>query len=340
MKNFKRIIAVMLTCIMALTLGVVTGISVSAATTDPDITIIPQDDGYEHQYAAYQIFDGELSTDKNNNLVLSNIVWGTGINSTQTTDLLTEIKAFKDLDDTTPFSAVSSADDVAKKLSDLRNKYSSDGQSLSTVIDSFSQILSKYLSSTSTTSTKSKTECVISDVDPGYYLITDISATYTTTREISTESDIHHVGSGGDVYIGYSTNRTFGEATSIALLRDATGHFYLGTEPVITVGEQFKTDFTFSQLEIETAQIPNFIKLRDALLETVNATEYDNPPVNKGKDIRYITMLEKTAPDFGTIGTYKALAPEENMPADTIEQDMVLYYNCQIDAWKARCPHP
>ena len=162
------------------------------------------------------------------------------------------------------------------------------------------------------------------------------TATYTTTREISTESDIHHVGSGGDVYIGYSTNRTFGEATSIALLRDATGHFYLGTEPVITVGEQFKTDFTFSQLEIETAQIPNFIKLRDALLETVNATEYDNPPVNKGKDIRYITMLEKTAPDFGTIGTYKALAPEENMPADTIEQDMVLYYNCQIDAWKAR----
>lgn len=177
MKNFKRIIAVMLTCIMALTLGVVTGISVSAATTDPDITIIPQDDGYEHQYAAYQIFDGELSTDKNNNLVLSNIVWGTGINSTKTTDLLTEIKAFKDLDDTTPFSAVSSAEDVAKKLSDLRNKYSSDGQSLSTVIDSFSQILSKYLSSTSTTSTKSKTECVISDVDPGYYLITDISAT-------------------------------------------------------------------------------------------------------------------------------------------------------------------
>lgn len=161
------------------------------------------------------------------------------------------------------------------------------------------------------------------------------TTTYMTTREVSTESDIYHVGSKGDVYIGYSTNRIFGEATSVTLLRDVDGSFYLGTEPIITVGEKFKTDFTFSQLDIESAQIPNLIKLRDALLETVSAAEYANPPVNKGKETRYITTLVKGDSQFGTIGTYKELLPEE-MPNNTVEQDMVLYYNCQINAWKAR----
>ncbi|MCQ2340451.1 MAG: laminin G domain-containing protein [Paludibacteraceae bacterium] len=162
--------------------------------------------------------------------------------------------------------------------------------------------------------------------------------TSVTTRDISTSSDIWHVGPSGDVYIGYTTNRTFGEATEVTLLRDSSGNYDLGTRQVIGVGEQYDTEFSLSQLDIETQQIPNFIKLRNALLETVSQAEYDkyqSLDSCPGTESRYITTLTPDSPKFGQDSTtYKFLYPEQTEPG--VYQDMVAYYNNQINTWKMR----
>ena len=72
MKQIKKIASLVLALVMVLAMSV----PVMAADNDPHTITVKQnaDDTTEHQYAAYQIFAGDLAT-VDGKQVLSNIIW-------------------------------------------------------------------------------------------------------------------------------------------------------------------------------------------------------------------------------------------------------------------------
>ena len=185
MKNLKRMLAIMLTCIMALTLGVVTGIN--AFADDPatyKITITPQDEE-DHSYDAYQIFAGDLSDN-----ILSNIVWGSGVKEEGLTAALAASDAFGT---TNPFASVKSAEDVADVLADANTNYTTAEKDA--LLDTFCQFLAEggFLADTATASTgeaESDGTYVLSNLAAGYYLIddtTDVAGTDSSKSRFMVE---------------------------------------------------------------------------------------------------------------------------------------------------------
>ena len=109
-KRARRATAFAAAVVMAACAAIPMGSSFSASA-EGSISISNTATG--HTYEAYQIFDGVLNADK----VLSNIEWGTGIDSAKTADLLTAIKAITITTEdgaTTPFAACTDAKSVAK----------------------------------------------------------------------------------------------------------------------------------------------------------------------------------------------------------------------------------
>jgi fimbrial isopeptide formation D2 family protein/LPXTG-motif cell wall-anchored protein len=153
MKTSKKILSVLL----ALTL--VLALSVCAFAADTSYTITINNKASGHTYEAYQIFTGDLSSTG----VLSNIKWGTGVDSAA---LLTALKA-----DTTTglnFSKCASAADVAKVLSDANL----DADAVAA--QAFAQIVGQYLTTASASaSTQTNNQYVISGLAAGYYLVKD-----------------------------------------------------------------------------------------------------------------------------------------------------------------------
>ena len=74
MKHTKSLAALLLTLFMALTM------IVPAFAQEGNYSITIENDAAGHIYEAYQIFAGDLSTDADGNEILSNIIWGTGVN--------------------------------------------------------------------------------------------------------------------------------------------------------------------------------------------------------------------------------------------------------------------
>lgn len=87
MKRMKKIVSMLLAVIMVL------GMSLTVIAADNDshkITVTQnENDKTEHTYEAYQIFAGDLA-EKEGKKVLSNIIWGSGVNGDA---LLTALKA-------------------------------------------------------------------------------------------------------------------------------------------------------------------------------------------------------------------------------------------------------
>lgn len=122
-----------------------------------------------HTYEAYQIFDGVLNADK----VLSNIEWGTGIDSAKTADLLTAIKAITITTEdgaTTPFAACTDAKSVAKVLSDANASFDAD------ITKQFASVVGKFLNPAADGHKESTADAGtynIDGLDDGYYLVKD-----------------------------------------------------------------------------------------------------------------------------------------------------------------------
>lgn len=139
-----------------------TVVNVSADTTSNKITITSKTDG--HTYSAYQIFDGDL-TDKG---VLSNIVWGSGVDKDKEKELL---QALIDLKSIYTTDNCKSARDVAQLLSD-NNK--------ANIASEFADVVASYLASPATKSVNTGTKVsdqeytyVLDGLDPGYYFVKD-----------------------------------------------------------------------------------------------------------------------------------------------------------------------
>ncbi len=130
-----------------------------------DITI--SDTTKNHTYSAYQIFTGDLTDG-----VLSNIVWGSGVDGAA---LLTALKS-----DTTTgidFSACTDAASVAKKL---------EGASAAAT-DAFAVLVAANKGTASATSTAADDTQTIEGLNAGYYLVMDASSMNGVQDEATTK---------------------------------------------------------------------------------------------------------------------------------------------------------
>ena len=147
MKNMKKILALVVAVLM-----IVASVSAMAAT----ITI--QDNGNvkvaDHTFSAYQIFSGTL-TGEGENKVLSDIVWGAGVNGA---NLLTALKA--DTEIGSKFTDCTTAEDVAKAL---KNASAAD-------MVAFSRVVAENLGTAAATDVKGGR---IEGLADGYYFVKD-----------------------------------------------------------------------------------------------------------------------------------------------------------------------
>lgn len=134
-----------------------------------------------HTYEAYQIFDGDLSGG-----VLSNIVWGSGIDSAKTDDLMADLKKI------TEFASCTDAASVAAKLAET-TEFDAE------VTQKFASVVGKYLSTTKTESEFAGGKYTISDVDDGYYLVKDADASLDDQHDAKTRYIVEVLGNKTDI---------------------------------------------------------------------------------------------------------------------------------------------
>lgn len=165
MKFAKKLFAALLATFM------IVGMLATTAMAEGPITITINNAASGHTYEAYQIFDGSL----NNQGVLSNVVWGTGVDGTA---LLADLKvnglfSTENGGETVyTFSGCADAAAVAQVITGWPYNEKD--------IKNFADVVAKHLSGTKKTSeAQSEGKYKILDLDPGYYLIKDSTATST-----------------------------------------------------------------------------------------------------------------------------------------------------------------
>lgn len=127
-------------------------ITVNKPTTNPDNVV--------HTYEAYQIFAGDY-----NDNVLSNIKWGTGVDTTKSVGGVTLISAIQAItvNGGTPFAGLDEASEIANKLSENQSKDND-------VVKAFAEVVGDYLNATSGTAGSTG---VTNLNNAGYYLVQD-----------------------------------------------------------------------------------------------------------------------------------------------------------------------
>lgn len=174
MKHLKSLAAWMLSVLLMLTLAL------PAWAADATYTITINNTNSGHTYEAYQIFLGDVSTD---GTVLSNIQWGSGVNSTGQVDGKTLLEALKSISEFTSCSTAAGVADVLKTFGEN-----------SANLDKFAAVVEKYVTQATGTATpgSGKTSCTISNLPAGYYLIKDKNT--VTGHDASTKFILKVVG--------------------------------------------------------------------------------------------------------------------------------------------------
>ena len=175
-KTFKRFAAItsaslLAACAMA---PVFTLAAEGDPVTPPTYSItINTTDNAVHTYEAYQIFTGVMKditdTSGNTSRVLTENDWGSGIDSTKTTELLAAIKAINlgtEEEPNKPFNLTTVVN--ASTVADVLATITSEDADLT---KAFADTVAKYLSNTKEPST----EGVIDGLTDGYYLVQDAS---------------------------------------------------------------------------------------------------------------------------------------------------------------------
>lgn len=156
LNKFSKFASLLLALMLVLTMAA----PAMADTTKYTITVNNATSGYT--YEAYQIFKGDLSSD---NSILSNIEWGSGIDSSKTSALISALQALT-VGENKPFESCTTAAQVAEVLSG--------GTKDNAVAQAFADTVSQYLSTMKTSFTYSEGKYTAS-VEAGYYLIKNSS---------------------------------------------------------------------------------------------------------------------------------------------------------------------
>ena len=148
MKHVKRFSTLLAALVMML--------AMTSSAFAYTITLTPNsDDKGTHTYEAYQVFAGDLF-EKDGKKILSNIVWGNGVDGDA---LLEELKTTK-FGEATPFAACTNAAEVA----DVLEKFDNDAENTQT----FADIAAKHLATPAGTGSDK-----IEGLAEGYYLVKD-----------------------------------------------------------------------------------------------------------------------------------------------------------------------
>ena len=177
-----------------------------------------------------------------------------------------------------------------------------------------------------------------------------ITHTLTASKRIQTSPEVDFVGAPGDVFIGNSTNQTFGVARTVSLKKNATTNQYeLGRDDGVSVYESFKTDFAYTQNYIQNTLIPNLQTIRNSYLTKVSQTEYMGSYANSSDSLIYITTLDPSDSRFGSANEDADIWKNQAILNDSLLScpsyriikpktaknlvDKVEYYNSQIANW-------
>ncbi len=177
MKNTRKFAAFVASFLAVACMAAPMATSFSA---DAEGSITIANSAANHTYEAYQIFDGDLSGN-----VLSNVIWGSGIDSTKTDALMTEIRAIEGFTDCADAAA------VAEKLAG--NEFDAE------VTQKFASVVGKHLSNTKTASTFADGKYTISGVDDGYYLVKDSDDSLVDKHDAKTRYIVQVLGTKTDI---------------------------------------------------------------------------------------------------------------------------------------------
>lgn len=191
-------------------------------------------------------------------------------------------------------------------------------------------------------------------------------ATTINTR-FATSDDPLYVGANGDVYIGNSTNISFGTTDAIKIIDRETydnvggntafakeyfvnDQYAIVQQPVIGAKQIYNTMFFYTQVFLEQRLIPNMEEVRNSILWQPEL--YPNPQAeaDRTKQPVYISKLKADDDNFGKSNSdpvfgdpegaqkfdgksYKVYFPKiENK----VWNDTIQYMNSSIEAWKQR----
>lgn len=174
MKTAKKFLAILLSLIMVLALNVSafavgdeTGSGADPEVASGTIKVTVSNAKGDHDFKAYQIFSGTLSTDN----TLTDVTWGSGVDSTKTDSLYTELAKISigtSENAVYPFEDVNTAAGVADVLAEYVDN--------STVVEGFQKAIADILSNENNAYTSlngTNKDGYIATVNEGYYLIVD-----------------------------------------------------------------------------------------------------------------------------------------------------------------------
>lgn len=184
MKRMKKIVSILLAMVMVLGMS----LTVFAADNNQHTITVTQNtnDKTEHTYDAYQIFAGDLA-EKEGKKVLSNIIWGSGVNGDA---LLAALKADETFNvvagenesdpKTNAFAGCTTAAQVAQVLSG--DAFTSSTVSTSTLTDAFARVVENNLTDTVAGTATGTGNVEITVTGSGYYLIKDQDGSVDTAN--------------------------------------------------------------------------------------------------------------------------------------------------------------
>lgn len=191
MKRIKRLASLMLALVMAMAMTVT---AFAADNNEHTITVTQNTaDKTEHTYDAYQIFAGDLA-EKDGKMVLSNIIWGKGVNGDALLAALQADETFNVVGEnkTNAFADCKEAADVAKVLSG--EAFASSTVGTSTLTDAFARVAENNLTDVVAGTATGTGNVEITVTGSGYYLVKDQNGTVDTANGAYTRFMLEVVG--------------------------------------------------------------------------------------------------------------------------------------------------
>lgn len=160
------------------------------------------------------------------------------------------------------------------------------------------------------------------------------STSTTTTTRFQTSDSPEYVGADADVYVGYSTNLTFGATDNVAIIsrkqfdadggEDAYQTIYAEADEWVLVqkngtniNQQFSTLFAYPQMHIINRLIPNLELLRNNFLTPIS--QFTEAQIEELQEIAnqrdttfYLTYFDASHPDFGKSNTDKTITDKSH----------------------------
>lgn len=174
------------------------------------------------------------------------------------------------------------------------------------------------------------------------------STNTTLTTRIQTSEDPIYDGANGDVYVGYSTNISFGTTNSVMIvpiaLYDSVGgddyyevtyakvdSFAVVKTKGISAIQNFNTMFAYPQIYIEQTLIPNLEDLRNSLLLSIAEVDTSKMQAKADADQEnyYVSLVPQSDPTFGQENSYVVYYTTSKVNCDTIH-----YLNQSIESWE------